>query len=302
MLTYENLPQKVKDYFRRNITMSVAFVKKGDGTVRHMAFRRNLKSYVRKTGGDTGVERSDAQTFVIPNNNLFQVYDTNLYIKALKETGDPSYAAGKSYRRFFLHNALGFLCGGHFFDMRNENQIAERFGEEIASQLTKSMITAMQKQEEESGTLDEIMSENYKAIKFIREQAKKIFNKVLLNENSNIYFNKYHIKTIDNPIIPDAIEIMSNNPDVIKFTHKGNFDEFLNKQRYFSASQSHCFYNIEDYESFHRGEDQWRRDNTGISEADKGCLMLFETGHELAAIWDSRNSVGYILPKDKMLK
>jgi hypothetical protein len=42
---------------------------------------------------------------------------------------------------------MGFLCGGKFYDMREKNNITQRFGEEIASQLTKSMIAKMQSDE-----------------------------------------------------------------------------------------------------------------------------------------------------------
>ena len=136
-LTFSELPDCVKENFRRNITLSVAFVKK-DGTVRHMAFRRNLASYVR-----SDKPKSDVQLSMLETNNLMNVYDTNLYIKSLQETGDASEAARKSYRNFRLENVLAFLCKGKLFDMRDRNQILDRFGEEVYNQLTKKMEAAL---------------------------------------------------------------------------------------------------------------------------------------------------------------
>ena len=118
-----------------------------------------------------------------------------------------------------------------------------------------------------------------------------------LNE-SNIYRNRHGIITIDKPIIPDAITILSNNKNAIKFTDKNEFESFLNTQKYFSASYSHCYYSVDDYEDSRKGGERWRRDYTGISEADRGCVLLFETGHEPVAIWDEMNKIGYILPKE----
>jgi hypothetical protein len=140
-LTYDELPEKVKDYFRRNITMSVAFVKK-DGSVRHMAFRRNLKSYEK-----SDKEKSEKQSNVLINNNLMNVYDTNSFIRLKRETGDAAQAAKGSFRNFKLDNVLAFLVGGQLFDMRDQNQIKERFGEEVYASLTPSMISSLKSDE-----------------------------------------------------------------------------------------------------------------------------------------------------------
>ena len=140
-LTFDELPDKIKDYFRRNITMSVAFVKK-DGSVRHMAFRRNLKSYEK-----SDKEKSDRQANVLSNNNLMNVYDTNSFIRLKRETGDAAQAAKGSFRNFKLDNVLAFLVGGQLFDMRDQNKIEERFGEEIYAALTPSMISALKSDE-----------------------------------------------------------------------------------------------------------------------------------------------------------
>jgi hypothetical protein len=146
-LTFDELPDKIKDYFRRNITMSVAFVKK-DGSVRHMAFRRNLKSYEK-----SDKEKTDRQANVLVNNNLMNVYDTNSFIRLKRETGDAAQAAKGSFRNFKLDNVLAFLVGGQLFDMRDQNQIEERFGEEVYAALTPSMISAL-KSDEAKGSED----------------------------------------------------------------------------------------------------------------------------------------------------
>lgn len=154
MLSFNTLPPKVKEYFRRNITISVAFVKSDNVTVRHMAFRRNLKAYVK-----SDAEKTEKQANMLQNNNLMLVYDTNLYIKAYVETGDKEKAAKSSFRNFKLQNVLGFLCGGEFFDMREENHIKERFGEEVYQQLTKNMVYAMKAEEAMANTQIEVAGE-----------------------------------------------------------------------------------------------------------------------------------------------
>lgn len=153
MLTFDTLPDKVKENYKRNITTSVAFVKK-DGTVRHIAFRRNIKAYEASTA-----EKTDAQINVLKNNNLMNVVDTNAYIRAFKEfEGDSAAASKKAFRNFKLENVLAFMASGQVFDMREENNILERFGEEVHSQLTKSMISALSGDEMESAKLDDIIA------------------------------------------------------------------------------------------------------------------------------------------------
>ena len=113
MLTFDSLPDCVKSNFEKNITVSVAFIKK-DGTVRHMAFRRNLMSYKKSEA-----EKTEKQMNYLQNNNLMNVYDTNSFIKNKKENIaaglDPEKAAEeaakKSFRNFKLENVMGFLCG-----------------------------------------------------------------------------------------------------------------------------------------------------------------------------------------------
>jgi len=143
-LTFDELPQKVKDYYKRNITISVAFIKK-DGTVRHMAFRRSLNSYIK-----SDADKTDAQANRLQNNNLMSAYDTNVFIKLKRESGDTSLAAKGSFRNFKLDNVLAFLCGGELFDMRERNSIMERFGPEVHGALTKSMVAALSSDEQSS--------------------------------------------------------------------------------------------------------------------------------------------------------
>ena len=171
MLTFETLPDKVKDNYRRNITTSVAFVKK-DGTVRHIAFRRSIKAYEASSA-----EKTDAQINVLKNNNLMNVVDTNAYIRALKEFGgDNAAASKKAFRNFKLENVLAFMASGQVFDMREENGILERFGDEVYSQLTKSMVNALSNDERESANIDNMIptepenQENISEMEFTMEE------------------------------------------------------------------------------------------------------------------------------------
>lgn len=154
--------QDLRDALDKNKTVSVAFVKK-DGTVRHMAIRSNLSSYV---GSDR--EKTEKQQNVEMNNNLKKVIDINSYIKTLKQLRqDPNIdevaakqqAAKGAWRSINLENVLGFLVGGKFKDLRDENNILERYSQEVYDQLTKSMVRAMdtelQNQEQEIQNVDQ---------------------------------------------------------------------------------------------------------------------------------------------------
>lgn len=153
----ENLSE-LRNAIDRNKTVSVAFVKK-DGTVRHMAIRKNLSSYVASER-----EKSDAQMNVEQTHNLKKVVDINSYIRDLKrmraenrDNPNPvddnelkQMAAKKAWRSVNLQNVLGFLVSGKFVDLRDENQIMERFGPEIHGQLTKSMVRSMEQEQGEN--------------------------------------------------------------------------------------------------------------------------------------------------------
>lgn len=116
------------------------------------------------------------------------------------------------------------------------------------------------------------------------------------NLDENIIHSKYGHETINYPIIPDAINVISKNPKAIKFNNRDEFKKTLKNQEYFSASHSHCYYSVDDMEASQRNEPDWMDGNTNISEANKGSILLFETGKEIVAVWDERNNVGYIVP------
>jgi hypothetical protein len=138
-LTYETLPPEVKQRYENNGRIGVAFVK-ANGAVRHMSFSKTLKAYQPSTAAKT-----DAQANYRQNNNLWSGYDVNEFIKAKKETGDDAAAAKQSFRNFKLENVLAFSAGGRIFDMRDLNNIVERFGEDVADQLTKTMIQSLER-------------------------------------------------------------------------------------------------------------------------------------------------------------
>ena len=113
-------------------------------------------------------------------------------------------------------------------------------------------------------------------------------------EGGNIYRNKYDILTVNKPIIPDVVKILERNPDSIKFTNKNAFIEFAEKQHYFSASHSHCFNSIEEYQV-------WAKEHIKTPDAEQS-EMLFETGNQPVQVWDNKNGIGYIIPSSKLKK
>ena len=114
--------------------------------------------------------------------------------------------------------------------------------------------------------------------------------------------SQYGALTINAPIISDAIEVLKQNENALFFNNKSKFDSFLKDQKYFSASYSHCYYSLEDQEASFKGDNRFRNGSSGISEADRGCVLLFEVGHELAAVWSEKDKCGYIVPSDTMNK
>lgn len=130
-----------------NRMVSVAFVKK-DGQVRHMLIRKYLSSYEASER-----EKTDAQKNIEVNFDLKRVVDMNLYLKELKRLkqenpeGDINMikkeASHKAWRSINLKNVLGFLVGGNFIDLRDENDILNRYGQEVHDSLTKSMVKSM---------------------------------------------------------------------------------------------------------------------------------------------------------------
>ncbi len=98
------------------------------------------------------------------NHNLKKVVDINSYIKDLKRMRSENrdnpnpvddnelkqMASKKAWRSINLQNVLGFLVSGKFVDLRDENQIMDRFGPEIHGQLTKSMVRSMEQEQGEN--------------------------------------------------------------------------------------------------------------------------------------------------------
>ena len=137
--------QQLRDTIDNNILVSVAFVKK-DGSVRHMSIKKSLSSYV---GSDR--EKTEKQMNIEMNNNIKKVVDVNSYIKKLKELRGMGVddeqakmeAAKGAWRSINLENVLGFMVRGNFIDLRDENEIMDRFGEQVYNSLTKSMKNAL---------------------------------------------------------------------------------------------------------------------------------------------------------------
>lgn len=151
--------QVLRDAIDKNKMVSVAFVKK-DGTVRHMLVRKSLKSYV---GSDA--EKTDAQMNVEANHDLKKVVDINAYKKELKRLRNENpemdsdemktMAAKTCWRSINLKNVLGFMVSGQFIDLRDENDIMGRFGEDVNNSLTRSMVNAMNQEVAQEEPADE---------------------------------------------------------------------------------------------------------------------------------------------------
>jgi len=152
--------QILRDAIDRNKMVSVAFVKK-DGAVRHMLIRKNLSSYVPSER-----EKTDAQMNVEKNHDLKKVIDINSYKKELKRLRNEnpemdsnemkSMASKGAWRSISLKNVLGFMVSGQFIDLREENEIMERFGEEVYNSLTKSMINAMNQEVQQEPDVQDV--------------------------------------------------------------------------------------------------------------------------------------------------
>ena len=133
--------QQLRNAIDNNILVSVAFVKK-DGTVRHMTIKKSLSSYV---GSDR--EKTEKQMNVEMNNNIKKDVDMNSYIKKLNELRGMGVedeqakmeAAKGAWRSINLENVLGFMARGNFIDLRDDNEIMDRFGEQVYNSLTKAM-------------------------------------------------------------------------------------------------------------------------------------------------------------------
>jgi len=190
--------QVLRDAIDRNKMVSVAFVKK-DGTVRHMLVRKSLKSYV---GSD--VEKTDNQMNVESNHDLKKVVDINSYKRELKRLRNDNpemnpdemktMAAKTCWRSISLKNVLGFMVSGQFIDLRDENDIMGRFGEEVNNSLTRSMVNAMNQEvaqaepEVENEPLapenpEEPINESIKKIVITESQLKTIINRMMSEQS-----------------------------------------------------------------------------------------------------------------------
>ena len=102
-------------------------------------------------------------------------------------------------------------------------------------------------------------------------------------------------RKLSEPIIPDAIKMLKGVPGVKKYTDKKKFDKDLESQNYFSASHSHSYYSKEDLDAARSGDKRFRKGSTGISESDRGAVLLSNLG-DLVAVWSPIHKVGYIVP------
>jgi outer membrane protein OmpA-like peptidoglycan-associated protein len=131
--------QPLRNAFDKNQMVGVAYVLK-NGSIRHMSAKRDIKSYVR-----SNAEKTEKQANVESNNDIKRVVDFSLYRKNLEANGgDKEMAAKSCWRTINLKDVLGFSVGGRFIDLRQENDILNRFGETINNSLTKSMQRAIE--------------------------------------------------------------------------------------------------------------------------------------------------------------
>ena len=150
--------QPLRNALDKNQMVGVAYVLK-NGSVRHMSAKRDIKSYVR-----SNAEKTEKQANVESNNDIKRVVDFSLYRKNLEANGgDKEMAAKSCWRTINLKDVLGFSAGGRFIDLRQENDILNRFGETINGSLTKSMqraiemeLAAAQEADNEMGVEDNI--------------------------------------------------------------------------------------------------------------------------------------------------
>jgi outer membrane protein OmpA-like peptidoglycan-associated protein len=93
----------------------------------------------------SNAEKTEKQANVESNNDIKRVVDFSLYRKNLRANGgDKEMAAKSCWRTINLKDVLGFSVGSRFIDLRQENDILNRFGETINNSLTKSMQRAIE--------------------------------------------------------------------------------------------------------------------------------------------------------------
>jgi hypothetical protein len=236
----ENL-QDLRDAIDKNKLVSVAFVKK-DGSVKHMLIRKSLSSYV---GSER--EKTDAQMNVEANNDLKKVVDVNAYKREIKtlrienpgmeDMTIKQMAAKKAWRSINLRNVLGFMVGGRFIDLRDENEIMDRYGEQVHGQLTKSMIASMAPVENNpEGEINEInpitgwfknlgsgirIAKNqtnfFRDLKFINTQSKNLMSKF------GVVINTAKVRQLTEPLY-DTLPIIAHEFNNLQGKLNPNFN------------------------------------------------------------------------------
>jgi hypothetical protein len=149
--------QKLRDALDKNIIVSVAFVKK-DGSVRPMAIKKGLSAYEFSTK-----EKSEKQKNVEQNHDIKKVIDINFYINTLKklksegieEDEAKKQAAKASWRSVNLKDVLGFMVRGEFIDLRDENNILKKYGEEVYNSLTPTMKSSLAQAQQATESMSE---------------------------------------------------------------------------------------------------------------------------------------------------
>ena len=122
-----------------NRIVSVAFFNMSKNEVSIRAIRKNLDLYV-----PSDKPKTEKQMNVDANNDLLTIVDVNTHNALIRSGMSRQEAARKCWRKFRLNNVLGFLVGGKFKDLREENDIMERFGEEVYGEINPAMERALQ--------------------------------------------------------------------------------------------------------------------------------------------------------------
>jgi hypothetical protein len=122
-----------------NRIVSVAFFNMSKNEVSIRAIRKNLDLYV-----PSDKPKTEKQMNVDANNDLLTIVDVNTHNALIRSGMSRREAARKCWRKFRLNNVLGFLVGGKFKDLREENDIMERFGEEVYGEINPAMERALQ--------------------------------------------------------------------------------------------------------------------------------------------------------------
>jgi hypothetical protein len=136
-----------------NRIVSVAFVR-SDNEVVIRAIRKNVKAYV-----PSDKPKSEKQMNVDANNDLLTIVDVNTHNQLIRSGMSRDEASRKCWRKFRLNNVLGFLVGGKFKDLRQENDILERFGQEIYDKINPKMRRALQDElNQQEAELEELIN------------------------------------------------------------------------------------------------------------------------------------------------